>query len=538
MEKLFLNIKLRGCIFMRKSLVLVSVIALMVVLTISLFAGETPKKGGTFIIAHWGDPISFNPDAKVDDAGNGIYGCIFSKLVTLDADYNVIPDLAESWEVSNDGLTYTFHLRKNVKWHDGTPFTSADVVWTLNQIKSHKEAPAYRNLVDVDTVEALDDYTVVVKMKKPYSPFLGFLAWYGTWIMPKHLYDITEDGSPVDWLNNPHNQKPVGTGPFKFVEWVKGDHVTLEKNPDYFLGEPYVDRIIFKIIPDENTALQAFLNGEVDYDGNVSNAQIATLKRIPGVVVYQKPLPSRYYMGYNVARRESPFNKKEVRFAVAHALNRQEIFEKAIKYGKVAEGFYTPAIPWAYNPDAKIPEYNLELAEKMLDEAGYPRNEDGYRFNAVLVYFQGQEWRDMSTIIKEQLDKVGIKVKLEEYEIAAYIEKVLKAGDFDLTVLNGFQGPDPDNLKLRVGTGGDINVMGYSNKEVDELLEKGGELSDINERAKYYFKVQEILAQDLPMYPIAEVSYSYVHKDYVKNLPYQLVGTVGSNNYAKVWLDK
>lgn len=424
------------------------VFLLAVLLSVVMFAGETPKKGGTFIIAHWGDPISFNPDAKVDDAGNGIYGCIFSKLITLDADYNVIPDLAESWEVSEDGLTYTFHLRKGVKWHDGHPFTSADVAWTLNQIRTHKEAPAWKNLVDVEDIETPDDYTVIIKLSKPYAPFLGFLAWYGTWIMPQHLYAITENGSPVDWLSNPHNQNPVGTGPFKFAEWVKGDHVTVEKNPDYFLGEPYVDKIVFKILPDENTALQAFLNGEVDYDGNVSNAQISILKRVPGVVVKMKPAPSRYYIAFNIGGR------------------------------------------------------------------------------------------DMATVIKEQLDKVGIKVKLEEYEIAAYIEKVLKAKDFDITELDGFQGPDPDNLKLRVGSDGDINVMGYSNEEVDALLQKAGELSDIKERAKYYFKVQEILSQDLPIYVIGEVASRNVHKDYVKGLPYELTGVVGYNNYAKVWLDK
>ena len=520
---------------MRRSLLLFLFIVLS--LSVILYSVE-PKKGGTMVIAYWGDPISFNPDAKIDDAGSGIYGCIFSRLVALDTNYNVIPDLAESWEVSDDGLTYTFHLRRNVKWHDGHPFTSADVVWTLNQIKSHKEAPASRHFKDVESIEAPDDYTVVIKMKHPSAPFLGFLAWYGTYIMPKHLYDITKDGSPVDWLDNPHNQKPIGTGPFKFVEWVKGDHVTLEKNPDYFLGEPYLDRIVFKIIPDENTAVQAFINGEADVDQNTSMAQVDMLTKIPGVVVSMKPGPSRFYMSYNVGRRDSPMHDKKVRLAVAYALNRKEIFKKAIKHGKVAEGFYTPAIPWAFNPNAKIPEYDPELAEKLLDEAGYPRKEDGYRFEITLVYFTGQEWRDMSTIIKEQLDKVGIKVKLEEYEIAAYIEKVLKAGDFDLTVLDGFQGPDPDNLKLRVGTGGDINVMGYSNKEVDELLEKAARISDKNERAKYYFKVQEILAEDLPIYPIAEVTYLYVHKDYVKDLPYQLPNVVAYNNYAKTWLDK
>jgi len=514
------------------------VLLFVAVVCVFLFAAEKPKKGGTLVIAHWSDPISFNPDSKTDDAGNGIYGCIFSKLVALDADYNVVPDLAESWEVSPDGLTYTFHLRKGVKWHDGHPCTAADAVWTFSQIKSHPEAPASKHFEKVTSIEAVDDYTIIFRMSAPQAPFIGFLAWYGTWIMPKHIYDITKDGSPVDWIDNPANQKPIGTGPFKFVEWVKGSHVILQKNADYFMGEPYLDRIVFKIIPDQDTAQQALLAGEVDVNNNVSNVHIPIYQKVPDIVVLQKPAPSRYYMGFNVARRPSPFNNPKVRFAAAYALNRQEIFDKAIKYGSVSDGFYTPAIPWAYNSSAKAPSQDIKTAEKLLDEAGYPRGKDGYRFEVTLVYFQGQVWRDMSTIIKEQLDKVGIKVKLEEYEIAAYIEKCLKGGDFDLTVLNGFQGPDPDNLKLRVGTGGDINVMGYSSKEVDELLDKGATVSEISKRQQYYFKVQEILAQDLPFYPIGEVAANYVHKKYVKDMPYQLTGKIALNNYAKTWLDK
>jgi len=499
-------------------------------------ASTTPTRGGTMVIAYWGDPISFNPDAQIDDAGYGIYGSIFSKLVTLDASYNVIPDLAESWDISKDGLTYTFHLRKGVKWQDGQPCTAADVVWTFDQIMSGKAAPAHANFAAVDSVEAPNDYTVVIKMKRPYSAFLSFLAWYGTFIMPKHLYDITENGSPVSWLNNPYNQHPIGTGPFKFVKWVKGAYVILTKNPDYFLGEPYLDGLVFDEIPDQNTALQSFLNGEVDFDDNVDVSQLGILKKMPHVLIDDSLTPSRYYLAFNVGRRPSPFHDKEVRFAVAYALNREQIFNLAIKYGEVAEGFYTPAIPWAYNPSAKIPDYNVKLANEMLDKAGYPLK-NGTRFTVTLVYFQGQEWSDMAKIIKEQLAKVGIQVNLEEYELATYIQKVLKGGDFDLTLLDGFQGPDPDNLVLRVGTGGDINVMGYSNPEVDKLLSEASQASNIEERAKYYFEVQTILSQDLPIYPIAEVVNTYAYKDYVEGLPFTLTG-IGFNNYAKTWLKK
>lgn len=511
------------------------VAVLMVAVLLSGCAGSsTPKvvKGGTLIVAHQDDPISFNPDWKTDDYQYAMDQNIFNKLVTLDNSYAVLPDLADKWEVSSDGLTYTFTLHKGVKWHDGQPFTSADVKWTFDTIIAQK-GNAYNNLSQVESITTPDDYTVVFKLKQPYAAFIGFLAWYGTFIMPKHIYDGT------DWTTNPANQQPIGTGPFKFVEWQKGDHVTLEANKDYFKGAPNVDKLIFRIIPDPNTALQAFLNGEVDID-NVRPplSEVANLQKTAGVKVLIKPTPSRYYLAFNL--RIDPWKNLEVRKAIALALNRDEIVTKALKgLGTKAEGFYTPAIDWAYNGTDILPERNIEQAKTILDNAGFKADANGIRLKATMPYFQGSDWTDMATVIKSNLKEIGIDVTLEQLEIAAWMQKVITDHNFDFTILNGFQGPDPANLGMRVASDGSLQMMGYSNEQVDKLLNEGGQLSKPEERGPKYKEVQKILSQELPLIPMAEVAQITVFKDYVHGEPHEEgIGKVTFNNYSLVWISK
>lgn len=491
-----------------------------------------PKERGTLIVSHQDDPISFNPDWKTDDYAYPINQNIFNKLVTLDPKYNIIPDLATKWEVSPDGKTYTFYLAKNVKWHDGTKFTSQDVKWTFDTI-IQKKGTAYNNLQAVESIECPDDYTVVFKLKQPYSAFLGFLAWYGTFVMPKHIYEGT------DWTTNPANQKPIGTGPFKFVEWVKGDHVTLEKNPDYFKGAPHLDKVVFRIIPDANTALQAFLNNEVDVAGvRPPLSEVGKLEKTDGVKVIKFAAPSRYYIAFNM--RKAPWNNLDVRKAIALAVNRQEIVDKALKgLGQAAKGFYTPAIAWAYNDKDVLPERNVQEANRLLDAAGLKPNAEGIRLKIDLPYFQGSEWADMATVIKANLKEVGIDVNLQQLEIAAWMQKVLTDHDFDITILNGLQGPDPDNLRLRVGSNGNLQMMGYNNAQVDKLLDEASQLTKVEERARKYKEIQRILSQELPIVPLAEVTSIYVFKSYVHGMPVEDgIGKVTFSNYSLVWLDK
>jgi len=494
-----------------------------------------PRMGGTLVVAYWGDPKSFNPDAQVDDAGAGIYRNVFSQLVTLDVDYNVIPDLAYKWDVSPDGKTYTFYLYRNVTWHDGYPFTAEDVKWTLEAIKKFRGV-AY-SLIKADNIESIecpDDYTVVIHLKKPYAPFLGFLAWYGTWIMPAHIYK-----NYTDWMSPEieANRKPVGTGPFKLVEWVKGDHITLVANEKYFRGRPYLDKIVYKIIPDASIALQAFLAKEADLLAHRPPlAEIPRLQKTPGVNVVIRPIPSRWYIGFNL--KKSPFNDSRVRLAIAYAINRSEIVEKALSgFGEPAEGTYTPAIAWAYNPHAKLPPYDPAKAEKILDEAGYKRGPNGIRFTITYTCWSGPEEEAIGNVIKDNLKKIGIEVKLEVLEFNIWEEKVVKRRDFDIALCDGFQGPDPANLKIRVGAGEYINFAGYNNTEVERLFELGATTTDLSKRKEIYWKIQEILAKDLPYLTLADLVIFHIWSSEFHGFPWEpeAKGKVGYGNYRLVW---
>jgi peptide/nickel transport system substrate-binding protein len=504
-----------------------------------------PKTGGTLIIIHWGDPKSFNPDSQVDDALYGMAPAIFNKLVTLDVNYNVIPDLAESWEVAPNGSTFIFHLVRNATWHDGYPFTSADVKWTFEAIKRYKGiAYSLLNMDNLVSIDTPDNYTVIFRYSKPFPPFISFLAWYGTFVLPEHIYNKT---IYKDWMDPsiPALTKPVGTGPFRFVEYVKGDHVTFEANPNYFKGRPCIDRLIYKIVPDPTAALQSFLAGEGDVLNNrPPTTEIPRINSTPGVIVQMRPVPSRWYMAFNLLN--PILADVKMRFAIAYAINRTELVVKAENgYGYPAEGMYTPAIQWAYNPNAKLPPYDPDKANQLLDELGYKRGPDGYRYlpngtrlTLRLDIFTGAESEAIATLIKEQLKNIGIDVKIEEYEIAAWEDKVVKKRDFDLAILDGFQGPDPDNMRSRFGPGAYLNMANYSNPEFGKLLNEAATEPDPQKRKELYWKAQEIMAQDLPYLPLVDLVAFFIYRTEWHNFYWQMPGVEGINYFERVWWEK
>ncbi len=285
--------------------------------------------------------------------------------------------------------------------------------------------------------------------------------------------------------------------------------------------------------------MQAFLNGEADIDLNRPGFNsLGILDLNPEVTVKVVPSPSRYYVSFNLTEEERPVTNQKVREAVAYAIDKQAIVDKVLGgYGGVGEYFYTPAIPWAIDESVTAPEYDPEKANALLDEAGFAKGEDGWRFEVDLLYFQGADWTDMAAVIKENLAAIGIKVNLGEYEIATWIEKVMNAHNYDIALLNGFQGPDPDNLTLRAGSEGSLNIMGYSNEIVDENLQKASKSADIEVRKPYYSAVQKQLAEDLPFIPLAEVSYIHVYKNYVEGMPVNEPGKIGSNDYSLIKLN-
>jgi peptide/nickel transport system substrate-binding protein len=490
---------------------------------------STQKGGdGTLIVTVGGDPLSFNPNFQVDDNAFVPACNIYNMLVTLDSSYAVLPELAKSWETAADGLTITFHLVDNAKWHDGQPVTSADVKYTFDTIMANTSATASSFFSSVASIDAPDQATVVLNMKKPSASLISFLGWYGTHILPAHIYQGT------DWTTNPANQSPVGSGPFTFSKYESGASIELAANTDYWGEGPFVDRLVFSIVPDANTAEQSLLNGETDVlTVSPPRSEIATLDQTDGIAVVKLPIPSFYYVQMNLKRQYT--SNLEVRKAISMAINRQQIVDVALGgYSDVATTFYPKEIPWAANtdPDAMVPQYDPDAAKAALDAAGFPLNGD-FRFKLVFIHFTiGSEYADMAAIIKQNLKDVGIDCEIVALEIGAFGDRAL-AGDFDLNVISGLWGPDPENLKIRVGTGGAVNTSFYSNPEVDTLLDEGSSITDQKARAEKYWQVQAILAKDLPISPLATQVLFYPHSTRVSGLPYdEGIGRIGLNRFT------
>ncbi|MEM0002358.1 MAG: ABC transporter substrate-binding protein [Desulfurococcaceae archaeon] len=504
-----------------------------------------PVRGGTLVIIYWGEPKSWNPDSQVDDALNGINPSIFNRLVALDYAYNVIPDLAESWSMDPNATEFVFHLRRNVTWHDGTPFTCRDVKWTFEAIRKFKGI-AYSNLKmsSLQEVVCVDDYTVRFIYNESFPAFISFLAWYGTWILPEHIYNKTEYS---DWMDPsiPALQRPIGTGPFKFVEYVKGSHIVLEANENYFKGRPCVDRVVYKIVPDPTSAEQTFLAGEGDVLQNPPPiSDIPLLNKTPGIIVKTLPTLSRYYIGFNMLK--PLFQDYNFRLAIALSIDRDELNQKAYNgYAFPATTAWLPGMAAWWNPNATLPQYNPEKAKQILDELGFKVGPDGYRslpngtpLELRLLVFQGSTSEAIGQVLKEQLRRIGLKVSLEVYEIATWETKVVKNRDFDIALCDGFHGPDPHNMYMRYASFAYINFANYSNPEFDRLVVEGSRTADPNLRRELYFKAQEIFASDLVYIPLLDLPAFFIYREGWNNMPWDLIGMEPINSWLRAWFGK
>ena len=484
---------------------------------------ETPKYGGTFIVGSGGDPVSLNLASGFSTIDTLAAASVFNMLVKSDSELNPQPDLAESWKVSDDGLTYTFNLVKNATWHDGKPFTSADVKFTFLDVikKYHPRGAAAMNAVD--SIETPNASTVVFKLKYPYDPLMKFIG-NEAFIIPKHLYENT------DILKNPYDMKPIGTGPFVFKEWKKGDHILLERNPNYFKkGKPYLDKMIIKVVPDASSRMIAFEAKEIDYLYYVMlpSSEVSKFKNRPGFVVSSQGHedgPSILMITLNL--RKAPFNNLKVRQALAHAVDKQYIEEKAdYGLGKPALGPIASPTKWAFNPRITQYEFNLKKAEQLLDEAGYKRGPDGIRFKTSLTADRGNFIAAKAAeILRDQFGKIGVQVDLKLVDRATMVDAVYVRWDFDMQVHGFGTGPDPAIGVSRMYVSSNIkpvpfaNASAYSNKEVDELFGLAERAPTVKARADYYFKVQQVLAREVPYIWLSEYGLQSAWRDEFKGV--------------------
>lgn len=493
-------------------------------------AGAVKGGGGELRVAVHGEPTSFEPDLGNDEIASLVGRNIFNQLLSMDVDGRILADLAMRWSVSPDGREYTFVLRQGVSWHDGRPFSADDVRWTFEWLAADPKAYAGDLARRIAAIETPDRHTVVMRLAEPWAPFVPMLAGYGTYVLPRHVYGGGE---------RPARARPVGTGPFRLVEWSRGRRIALAANPAYFGRGPRVDRIVYRIVRDADTAVAALLAGEADVIlARPALDRLAELHRSPLVKVDVRPSDARYYAGFNL--RRPPFDDPRVRTAINMAIDRVELVDRALSgYGAPALGFYTPDVAWAYDGRARVPDFDPEGAERLLDEAGLSRRgPGGVRLRLDLVGPDRSPIPEITEVLAEQLDRIGVEARRVLEDQPTWVARLLSAHDFDLGVIGGSHGPDPDTLRLRFGSTGPTQFMGYRNPELDTVLASGAAGASLAERARAYSRAQRILARDLPVVPLAEAVRVTLYATRVRGLPQmEARGLVPSGDFSLVRLD-
>jgi len=490
-------------------------------------ATTVPPISHALVVRMYGDPQSFNPDNAGDDNAFGPDQNIYSRLVKLDASKAIIPDLASSWTFSDDGKTITFNLVHNATWHDGVPVTSADVKYTFEYIKGESTYFFNGYMQNVTSIDTPDDYTVVFHLAEANVALIGYLGWYGTFIVPKHIYDNGQK-----WDDNPAFMKPIGSGPFKFNEFVQGEKVVLDANPNYFGGAPKLSQVIYSVIPDDATAVQALINGEIDVLEGVPAADAASLQKNPDLRLKLNTYPSPMYIAFNFDYK--PLQDVVLRTAIAMAVNRQEISDKIFLGQQTPEyDMYPSSITWATNNVNTAPKFDTAGARALLESGGYKLDADGYYVRGLTFdVFQGYGFPESAQIIQSNLKDAGIEVILNVMEYNAWAAKVVTNHDYMLELQGGYQGPDPAALGSRVMTGAKMNQPHYSNPEVDALFAEGNRTGDMATRASIYKHIQAILAIDLPFVPIVSYAVYDANNAHFINLPIDNAGKTGWAEYT------
>lgn len=458
-----------------------------------------PADGDAYVEGSIGDASVLNPILSTDSASNDINSLVYNGLLKYDKNLVLIGDLAESWTISPDGLSITFQLRKNVRWHDGEPFTAQDVEFTYQKlIDPNVRTPFSGDYLLVKKFEVLSPHSFRVTYKERFSPALE--SW-GMGIVPKHIY---EKG---DFNNHPANRNPIGTGPYKFTRWDTDEKIILEANPDYFEGRPHIQRYVYRIIPDQAVQFLELRNQSIDVmtlTPDMYNAYGAFFKRYNK---YRYPAFQYSYLAFNM--KNPLFQSKKVRQALAQAVNKKEIIQGLLLgYGQEATGPFPPA-SWAYNPDVKSLPYDPQKALALLKEEGWEDHDgdgildkDGKPFRFTILSNQGNKLRAMAAeVIQQHLKKIGVSTEIRILEWSTFLHNYVDKKNFDAVILAWSLARDPDNYPMWHSSQtkeGQYNFISYSNPEVDQLIEQGRREFDKTKRQAIYRKIHALIADDQP----------------------------------------
>jgi peptide/nickel transport system substrate-binding protein len=486
--------------------VLILVAAALAIATISFLPAfaDTPADGDWLINHLSAEPATLNPITATDAYASNIDDYIYESLLKRDEKtLELVPVLAESWEISKDHLTYTFHLKKNIQWQDGFPFTARDVRYSFDRIRDPKvDAAHLRNYYqDIEKLDVLDDYTVRFHYRIPYFRALEFCG--GIPLVPAHLFKPSDD-----FNSHPIGRHPVGTGPYQLLEWKTGEEIVLVKNERYWGQKPHLKRIVFKIITDSTVALQVLKQGALDL---MSLRPIQWMKQTnnerfqESYAKLKYYLPSYNYIGWNL--RRPLFSDRLVRRAMTMLVPRQTILDKILfGLGVVVSGpFYVNGPDYVHSIEP-LP-YDPEAAVKLLKAAGWEDHDgdgildkDGTPFSFEFLITAGSKFAEqLATILQENLKDIGIRMEIIKLEWAVFIQRI-QGHDFDACTLGWSLGWESDPYQVWHSSQADkgSNFIGFKNAEADRIIEEARKEFDPDKRHQMYHRLHEIIHEEQP----------------------------------------
>ena len=471
-------------------------------------SSNTSADSGTVNFLMDSAPTNLDPRIGADAYSAHVDGLMFSSLVARDAHMNVIPDLAQSWDIP-DSLTYIFHLRSGVKFHDGRPLTSADVKYTFDTILfGALKTPKRGAFKMVTSVEAPDDATVIFHLSQPYASLLTSMVSPEIGIVPR--------GSGAEMA-----QHPIGTGPFRFVSATTDEEIVLERNENYFGGAPKIERLRMRIVPDAIVRALELRKGSADAVINsLTPDMVVTLAKDRGLAAVQEPGTTMAYLAFNF---DDPIlAKREVRQALAYATDRATIIKYLLRGQARPAQSLLPPNHWAFDGDVQNYDFDPGLAEKMLDAAGYPRGKDGVRLRLTLKTSTDEFTRLTSAAIADQWKRVGVNLELRPLEFATFYTDITR-GSFQMYTLRWVgANTDPDIFEYVFGSKRmppvGANRGHYRNAKLDTLLDESRVEMDQAKRKEILARVQETVASDEPYINLWYVDNVCVHRDRLEGI--------------------